>query len=303
MFDWNDLRAFLAVAETGSTLAAARKLRASQTTAARRIAALEEALGIALFDKRQAGYALTPAGEALLPRAREVEAAAAVFADAAGMATRETGGTVRLTTHDIYAVTVLPPILRDLHDAHPGIRIELDTTDELRDLAAGAADVALRSTKQLQGAGLIGRKVADDPWTIFCSRDYAARHGIPRHRSELRAHALIGGGGGGVARVYQAWLRANQLEDAVVMEHGSVTGLLASVRAGVGLTVLPTFIGRQEPDLIECLPPDEDDKIALWLLTHERLRHTPRVRAVLDFLYERLRLLKAPRSEPQPIPA
>ena len=83
MFDWNDLRYFLAVAETGSTLAAGRALRVSQTTVARRVAALEEAIGLVLFERRQAGYAATPAGEALLEPARQVEAAASAFTEAA----------------------------------------------------------------------------------------------------------------------------------------------------------------------------------------------------------------------------
>jgi len=293
MFDWNDLRAFLAVAETGSTLAAGRKLRVSQTTAARRIASLEQALGLSLFDKRQAGYALTPAGEALLPKAREVEAAAGSFANAVAGQARDAGGTVRLTTHEIYAITVLPPILRDLHEAHPAIRIELDSSEQMRDLGSGVADIALRSTTQVKGGGLVGRRIAPDPWTVFCSRDYAARHGVPQSRADLHGHAFIAGGGPGVGPAYQAWIRKNGLQDQIVMEHTSVTGLLAGVRSGLGMAVLPTFVARQDPDLIECLPPHEEDKITLWLLTHERLRNTPRVRIVLDFLFERLKPLAA----------
>jgi DNA-binding transcriptional LysR family regulator len=79
----------------------------------------------------------------------------------------------------------------------------------------------------------------------------------------------------------------------VILEQGSVTGLLASVRSGLGIAVLPSFVARQEPDLVQCLPHDEEDGVELWLLTHERMRHTPRVRIVLDFLYERLRSLAA----------
>lgn len=291
MFDWNDLRAFLAVAETGSTLAAGRKLRVSQTTAARRVAALEQALGVVLFERRQAGYALTPAGAALLPRAEAVAVAAGDFADAGSAQARESGGTVRLTTHEIYTLTVLPPILRDLHEAHPAIRIELDSSEQLRDLASGVADVALRTTLHAQGSGLVGRRVAFDPWTIYCSRDYAARHGLPRSARELREHSLIGGGGSEVGPVYQAWLRKYDLEGAIVMEQGTVSGLLASVRTGLGLAVLPSFVARQDPELLQCLPHHEEHQLELWLLTHERVRHTPRVRIVLDFLYERLKML------------
>lgn len=109
VFDWDDLRAFLAVAETGSTLAAGKRLRVSQTTAARRVAALEQALGLTLFERRPAGYALTPAGEALVEPARAVAAAAGTVAETAASLSRELTGTVRLTTLEIYAATILPP--------------------------------------------------------------------------------------------------------------------------------------------------------------------------------------------------
>lgn len=283
MFDWNDLKSFLAVAETGSTLAAAQALRVSQTTVARRIAALEKATGLNLFERRQAGYALTPVGEAMLASAIAVRDAADRFGDAAGARARDTRGTVSLTVMEIVAVTLLPPILRDLRAAHPEIHIRLDTSDESRDLAAGAADIAIRSSKQPSGAGLVGRRIGDNSWTVYCSRDYADRHGIPHRREELAMHPFIGGGGG-VWEPYQAWLRQYGLEDSVVMQYDTVSGLLAGVRSGMGLTVLPAFIADREPDLVRCLAPKSEDTTGLWLLTHERLRHVPRVRAVLDFL-------------------
>ncbi|WP_428680162.1 LysR family transcriptional regulator [Sphingopyxis sp.] len=283
MFDWNDLKSFLAVAETGSTLAAAQALRVSQTTVARRIAALEEAIGLDLFERRQAGYALTPVGETMLASALAVRDAADRFQDAAGARSRDAGGTVSLTTMEIFAVTILPPILRDLRAAHPGIHIHLDTSDEPRDLATGAADIALRSSKQPAGAGLVGRRIADNPWTVYSSRDYADRHGIPHSREQLATHPFIGGGGH-VWEPYQAWLRQYGLEESVVMKYDSASGLLAGVRAGMGLTILPAFLADREPDLIRCIPPKVEDTTGLWLLTHERLRRVPRIRIVLDFI-------------------
>ncbi|WP_439568533.1 LysR family transcriptional regulator [Sphingopyxis sp.] len=283
MYDWNDLKAFLAVAETGSTLSAAQALRVSQTTVARRIAALEAATGLNLFERRQAGYALTPVGDAMLASAAAVRDAADRFDAAAAARSRDSGGTVSLTVMEIFAVTILPPILRDLRAVHPGIHIHLDTSDEHRDLESGAADIAIRSSKQPTGAGLVGRRIADNPWTVYCSRDYADRHGIPHSREQLAAHPFIGGGGG-VWEPYQAWLRQYGLEESVVMKYDTGTGLLAGVRSGMGLTILPGFIADREPDLIRCIPPKKEDTTGLWLLTHERLRHVPRVRLVLDFL-------------------
>jgi DNA-binding transcriptional LysR family regulator len=298
MFDWNDLRTFLAVAETGSTLAAGKRLRVSQTTAARRVAALEQALGLTLFERRPAGYALTPAGEALVEPARAVAAAAGTVAETAASLSRDLTGTVRLTTLEIYAATILPPILRDLHAAHPGIVIDLDTAEEQRDLAAGAADIALRTSTAPTGGGLVGRRVAHDPWTLYCSRGYAARHPRPHTREDLSTHPFIGGGGPGLWRRYRAWLQRLGLEDSVAMHHDTAVGLLASVRAGFGITVLPSFFAEHDPDLVRCIDPMAGDETSLWLLTHERVRHTPRVRTVIDFLWDGLtRLAREPVAE------
>lgn len=289
--DWEDLRHFLAVARGGSTLVAARTLRVSQTTTARRIAALEAALGLALFERRPAGYRLTPTGEALLPHAEAVERAATALAEAADAARRDAGGVVRLTAIPILASTILMPLLGELHDAHPAIRIELDTSDNVRDLAAGEAEVAIRLAIRPSGAGLIARRIADDRWTVYCSRDYAARHGVPHRRADYAGHVFVGGGERAVWDIYRAFLEAEGLEGAVAFHHNSSIGLLAAVRAGTGLAVLPTIVAENAPDLVRCGPPAPPQERGIWLLTHERHRHEPRVRTVLDFLAPRLAAL------------
>lgn len=289
MLDWNDLRYFLAVADHGSTLAAGRALRVSQTTVARRIAALEEALSLPLFDRRQAGYALTPAGAALLGQARTVEAAALGFQEAADAATRETGGIVRISTEDVFAHALLSPWLVELHELHPEIRIDLDTSRALRDLGAGEADIALRSTSRPAPAGVVGRRLCDDDWTFYCSRDYADRHGLPTTWDELRQHSLIGGGGGNLWLVYEAMLEQFGLRDQVAIQQGTSTGLLTGIRSGLGIGVLPCLIADGEDDLLRCMPPLTVHDRSLWLLTHDRVRHSPAVRIVVDFLYERLK--------------
>ena len=290
MLDWNDLRYFLAVARDGSTLAAAKVLRVSQTTVARRIAALESALGFPLFEKRQAGYALTPAGEELRSRAEQVEQAAEAFSEAASAKSRDVSGTVKITTEEVYAITILAPLLRELHETYPDIVIELDTSQQVRDLGAGEADISLRSTKKDSqlAAGLVGRQLCIDDWALYCSRDYAARHGVPTTRAEMKKHPFIGGGGGQLWIHYQAWLQSLGLESQVAMHHATSGGLLSGVRSGFGIAVLPCVVADGDPDLVRCVPPPAEHGRILWLFTHERCRHTPRVRAVIDFLYERL---------------
>jgi DNA-binding transcriptional LysR family regulator len=287
MLDWDDLRYFLAVAREGSTLAAGRALRVSQTTVARRVAALEEALAFPLFDKRQAGYALTPAGEELVARAEEVERSATSFADAAAAHSRDLTGMVTLTTHEMLAVALLNPFLRELHDRHPDIVINIDTRDDVLDLGKGEADIALRSTTSTtQPAGTVGRRICLDDWTLYCSRDYAAQHGLPRSEEDLKRHNLIGGGGPGLWRHYLGWLRELGLEDNLALHYPSPGGLLAGVRSGFGIAVLPCIVADADPDLLRCFPPRQDHERTLWLLTHDRVRRSPRVRVVIDLLYD-----------------
>ena len=300
MLDWNDLRYFLAVARDGSTLAAARTLRTSQTTVARRIAALESALGVPLFEKRQAGYAVTPAGEELVARAEQVERAANGFTEASAAIARDTSGTVRITTQEIFAVTLLAPMLRELHERHPEIIIELDDSQDFRDLGEGEADIALRSAHGDLGAGVVGRRLCDDEWTLYCSRDYAAAHGVPTTRAQLKKHGFIGGGGTKLWRAYSAWLDDLGLNDRVIMHHASAMGMMSAIRSGLGIAVLPCIVADADPDLVQCTPPKGGHGRVMWLVTHERVRRTPRVRIVIDFLYEQLtrhiRMLDAQRA-------
>ncbi len=290
MLDWNDAQYFLAVAETGSTLAAGRLLRVSQTTVARRVIALEQSLDLTLFERRRAGYTLTAVGEALLPEARALRASAVQFSDAATAQRRLEGGTVRLTAEESYVINVLPPILRDLHEKHPDIVIELDATEDVRDLEAGAADIAIRVTNNIESAvGLVGRRIGIDFWSVYCSRAYAASHPLPGSRHELASHPLIGGGGGEIGRYYRTWLKENGLEGAIAMQHSTVVGLMSAVRSGMGLAALPCFVAEADEDFVRCLRPVASGGREIWLVTHERLREVPRVRVVMDFLGDRLR--------------
>lgn len=287
MFDWNDLRYFLAVAEEGSTLKAARKLHANQTTVARRITALETALGHQLFERRQSGYQLTQQGEALLDPAQSVRSAADALDAKAKASQREISGTVRLTINEVYSETMLTPILMALKTEFPHIRIELDHSHETRDLAKGEADVSIRVTEKITGDALVARKIGQDTWTFYCSQQYARDHGTPDNIAQIVDHPIIGGGGMGVWEIYGRWLEHHAPDIEPVMTYDTSTGLLAAVRAGAGLAVLPCMAVDDDPGLVRCFPSGKV-KRHIWLVTHERVRHAPHVRAVMTFLGDRL---------------
>ena len=236
----------------------------------------------------------------MLDRARQVETAADDFTEASAALARDASGTVRITTQEIFANTLLAPMLRELHERIPRSSSSSIPSRNCSSSAMAQADIAIRSTNFGPPAGTVGRRLCVDDWTLYCSREYAALHGVPRTRDDLLKHAIIGGGGGKLWRHYEAWLRSLGLEKQVAMHHATSTGLLSGVRSGFGLAVLPCLVADADPDLIRCLPPRDAHGRDMWLLTHDRVRHTPRVRLTIDFLYERLmahvRMLESQRA-------
>jgi DNA-binding transcriptional LysR family regulator len=164
-WEWSDIRCFLAVAEAGTTLGAARALAMNQTTCARRIAALETALRLKLFDRSASGYALTPEGAALLPAARSFGDCAAAFERAASSARAAGIGVLRVTTNDGMADSIVTPAIVRFRTLHPDVLVDLNITDRLVDLASGEADIAIRGSLEAGGGpGLIQRRLPDLYW-------------------------------------------------------------------------------------------------------------------------------------------
>jgi DNA-binding transcriptional LysR family regulator len=281
---YDDLRHFLAVAETGTTLAAGRRLKVSQSTVSRRIAALEAATGLELFHKGREGYVLTEAGRVLLDPAREADRAIRAFFDGALAQRRQLSGTVRLTTNEAFASRFMPDLVRKLKAAHPGIRIELATSDRRLDLSRGEADIALRAGSRPTEAGLHGRKIADDRWSLYCSRAYAARHGIPRHVQDLGHHVLVGMDNRITGYTFLDWARDHFPEEAVIIRQNTVPSLLASIRSGLAVGFASDFLARADPEMVCCFTPDVPPPAEIWLLTHARLKGLPHVRAVFDLI-------------------
>ena len=295
MLDWDDLRHFLAVARAGSTLGAARLLGVNQTTVARRVASLEAALGgAALCERRQAGYRLTEAGRRVLAHAERMEAEAATLVQLLASERRRVAGTVRATTSELLANVILVPFLQELRRAHPELRVQVIVDDRRLDLARGEADVALRAGWGSLEPGLVGRRLCDSGWSVYCSRDYAARHGgAPTTPEALRGHQLVGGEGALAENPGLRWLEATAAGGEVTCRSNSLTNLIAAVRAGLGLAALPCFLADAEPDLIRCLPPVEAMRASLWLVTREELRDAPHIRTFLDALAAHIRPMRA----------
>jgi DNA-binding transcriptional LysR family regulator len=285
MFDWSDIRCFLAVARSGSTLTASKALKVSQPTVARRIAALEEALGLHLFERRAAGYRLTADGQALLAGAEAMEHAADGVESTALAMKRAAAGVVRLTTNEFIAQRVMGPLLRDFRERYPDIQVDLISDERHLDLAAGEADIALRSSPNPPTQNdLVCRRIVDAGFRPFCSRAYAERHGRPQTYDDLRQHLLIGGEGELMGLPAMQWLDRIAPDAKFVARCNSLVQLQEYVRAGVGVSILPNEANADMPEIIPCGPSPPELTSHVWLITHERLRNEPRVRSVLDFI-------------------
>jgi DNA-binding transcriptional LysR family regulator len=290
MFDWNDLRYFLAVARTGSTLAASRALAVDATTVARRVGELERAIGMRLFDKRQTGYVLTEAGLELRATAERVEAEATAFAEQAGAIGRRISGVIRVTTNEGLANVIMAPALNAFRRLHPDVRIDLIVDERRLDLMRGAADVALRTGTRPTETGLVGRRLPPVAWAVYCGRDYADP---PTCADDLGQHPLIGAEGPIAALPGWTWLQQAAPEAEIVASSSSVTNLISAVRAGLGLSVLPCFLADPDAGLVRCTDPIKGAQSDLWLVTREDLRDVRRVRAFVDFLAAHIASLRS----------
>jgi DNA-binding transcriptional LysR family regulator len=295
MFDWNDLRFLLAIARTGSTLAAAKELGVSQPTVQRRLAALEEGIGRKLAEHHPTGYRLTELGKALLPHAIDVERSVEAFQRQVTSAGEELTGTLRVTCPEGVASRLLAPVIEAFREKHPELRVDLIMTDRRLDLTKGEADVALRMHEPGE-ASLVARRIANSPWAIFASQSYIGRHGRPSRPEDLNQHAIVEFAGELAANHAALWLKSVAPNATVAVRGNSMLGVVAAVRSGAGLAPLPMLLGTSEDGLEPVLTsiPELDSK--LYLVMHADLQHTPRVRAFCDFVAAEVARLR-PRLE------
>lgn len=299
MFDWNDLKFFLAVARDGSTLAASRRLRVSQATVSRRITLFEEVLGVELFARHATGYVLTARGEALMPLAEGIEAEVARFAAGLEAESRRLSGRVKLTTVESAASAWVIPALAMLRESHPGIEVEVISTDTNLDLASGEADVAIRFGTRPASETLIVRRLTELEETVYASRELVTRLGRPSSLADLARYPLVADGIERSSR-FNTWLTREVPEGRVVQRINSISGILASVKSGIGAALLPCMIGDGARALVRLMPPIAELNTVCWLVTTDQARRQPHVRATIDAVVahiERVSALPGPDGE------
>lgn len=282
--DWEDLRAFLAVLREGSLSAAAKALNVTQPTVRRRLIALEQSVGGALFTRSPTGLTPTDSARGLGAYAEAMAVAADAFARTASADSGAVHGVVRITASDVMGAEVLPPILADLREAHPGLVLELNLSNRTEDLLRQEADLAVRMFRPAQAA-IVAKRVGVVNLGLFAHKSYLQRHGTPQSVEDLADFALIGPDR---ETHYLGLLGFNLRREMFAFRTDSQLAQLAAIRAGIGVGVCQVALGRRDPDLTHVLPNGFVYGLETWIAMHEDLRRVGRVRATFDYLVQAL---------------
>jgi DNA-binding transcriptional LysR family regulator len=288
IFDWNDLRYFLAVAREGSTLAAAKVLCVNQSTVHRRLVELEQRLGCQLVERHSTGYRLTEFGKELQPYADKVEEAANALQRHVATFDKGMRGTIRLTCSTAVAYRLMKSKLLDVFQArHPGVKVELLMTERVLDLSKGEADVAIRGGGAKEET-LVGKRIASVPWAVYASRSYVDRHGMPAKPENIEDHSIIEFIGEiadlGAAR----WLLSKAPRARISGQASNVPSVLLAVRSGAGLAPLPAPLADTDEDLVRAIGPIPELDYPMYLFTHRDLRKIPRIAAFFEYCLREL---------------
>ncbi|SFW48997.1 MULTISPECIES: LysR family transcriptional regulator [Pseudomonas] len=283
--NWDDARVFLAVCRASTLRGAARVLGVDQATVGRRVTALEKSLDAALFLRTPDGYALTAVGEAALKAVEKMEHSALELERRIQGLDDRLIGNVRVATTDSLAIDFLIPAIARLHGRHPDVRVQLDASTQILSLVKREADIAVRNTRP-DNPDLIARRIARWPVGLFASQAYVDARGVPSPGSEFDGHDLV---------VYQPYWQGSK-DFTLVSEpinRGRIVASLSSsllvrrsIAAGLGVGEIPLYMGARDgllriwPERTRALPYE------VWLVTHADLRHTARVRAVIDEIVE-----------------
>lgn len=287
-FDWNKAKAFWVAAEEGSFLAASRLLKVAQPTLGRQVAALEEELGVALFEKIGRSLQLTPSGLELLEQVRKMGEAANELALTASGQSTEIEGTVRISASEAYAVFILPPLLKRLRQEQPKIRLEVIASNDSSDLRRREADIALRNY-QPKHEDLIAKKISDSTFSFYATPAYLKTLGPLRNKADLNRACFIGFSENDevISQLNQQGLNLSPANFPYLVNSHLLHWEL--VKAGAGIGFMASCIGDRERGLEKVLP-GQFPKLAIenWLVSHRDLKNSLRIRVVYDFLYQEL---------------
>ncbi|HWK63723.1 MAG TPA: LysR family transcriptional regulator [Rhizobiaceae bacterium] len=286
--DWNLIKSFVAVAETGSLSAASRRLAASQPTIGRHIGELEAALGVVLFRRGRRGYELTDGGAALLERGRGLSEQAAAFSRLAFGAVETIAGTVRVAASEIVAAYVLPPMLARLGVEEPGIEVEIVASNQVENLLRRDADIAVRMVKPVQNE-LVARKVADLQLAVCAASSYLDRRGRPQRAEDLLCHDLVGYDRSD--DIIRGFAALGSIVDRHAFRIRTDNQIVAweAVRAGNGIGFMQKSLVDRDPAVEPLLPALALPGLPMWLAMHRDVRTSPRIRRVADFLFAELK--------------
>ena len=282
--DWDNARIFLSVARAGQFLAAARVLKLDHATVARRITALEEAIGQPLLERRTTGVRLNAAGERFLVAAERIESEMLQAASDLTEAEIDMAGVVRVSAPDGFGNWFLAPRLGQMMVRHPNLSIQLASLPRSFSLSKREADLAITIERPIE-ARLSVKKLTDYRLRFLATQEYLDRNGTPLTLDELRPHTLV------------TYVQDLQYTDALTFfregygpeyrryECAGVHGQLEAVKAGLGIGILHDFAARDLVGLVPILPEHIFTR-SYWLLAHLDTRHLARIDAVYRFIVE-----------------
>ncbi len=283
--DWNLLRSFVAVVETGSLSQAAARLNITQPSISRHMRELERLLGETLFERRPSGMVTLGRAMTLYDTVRGMQELAHKAQGLMGNAPQRIAGLVRITTSVPFAVHVLPPWLAGLMQAEPDLEIELRATSEIENLLRRDADIAVRFLRPIQ-EGVIAQRVGVAAVGVYVSTEYRERCGVPKTLQEAMTHLLIGGGDI-LNRINPSDMRLPP-EINFRFRTDSELARLTAIEAGMGIGPVLVNIAESRPNLHRILNDEVNIPLEIWLCGHDDLRRSARIRRVFDYLCDRL---------------
>ena len=296
-FDWNRARAFLVTAEERSLSAAARALGLAQPTLSRQVEALQQELGVVLFERFGRGLELTPAGADLVAHARRMGEGAMGLSIAAAGQGADLAGPVTLSISDAYAGLILPGILRRMKARAPEIVVRVLASNDPSDLMRREADIAVRNFRPKE-PDLIARLIAETGASFYASDGYLS--GQARDGKEATNWSRLDLITPGPAAPFLQAMTAMGLpvtEAQVAFECSSYLAMWEMVREGLGVGVIDVAIGDATPGVSRVAPDQPLIPFPVWLAAHRDILTHRRLRLAFDLLAEELGAVR--RSEPE----